>query len=90
MPASLRHAYLLTHTYSHTHARAQTSRLQLFDRDLPLYSEARVLPPSVLRGARVADSLVGDACRVDKGSVVRNSVLGSCTYVERDCYIEVM
>jgi ADP-glucose pyrophosphorylase len=67
----------------------QTSRLQLFDREAPLYSEARVLPPSKVYGASVADSLVGDACRIEKGSVVKNSVIGSCAFIGRDCFVKV-
>lgn len=69
--------------------RVQTSRLQLFDREAPLFSEARVLPPSKVYGASVADSLVGDACRVERGSVVKNSVIGSCAYIEKDCFVKV-
>ncbi|WIA11251.1 hypothetical protein OEZ85_011378 [Tetradesmus obliquus] len=67
---------------------ADTSRLQLFDREAPLFSEARVLPPSKVYGASVADSLVGDACRVERGSVVKNSVIGSCAYIEKDCFVK--
>jgi ADP-glucose pyrophosphorylase len=36
-----------------------------------------------------ADSLLGDGCRVMEGSVVKNSVLGSCTYIDQHCYIQV-
>ncbi|KAF6255738.1 nucleotide-diphospho-sugar transferase [Scenedesmus sp. NREL 46B-D3] len=67
---------------------ADTSRLHLFDRDAPLYSEARVLPPSKVFGASVADSLVGDACRIEQGSSVKNSVIGSCAFIGRDCYVK--
>lgn len=67
----------------------QTSRLGLFDRDVPLYSEARVLPPSKLFGASVTDSLVGDGCRIAERSVVKRSVIGSCAYIEEDCYVKV-
>lgn len=67
---------------------ADTSRLRLFDREAPLYSEARVLPPSRLADASVTDSLVGDGCRVGRGSVVKNSVLGSCTTIDAGCYVQ--
>lgn len=36
-----------------------------------------------------ADSLLGDACRVMRGSVVKNSVLGSCAFIDDNCYIQV-
>lgn len=35
------------------------------------------------------DSLLGDGCRVMEGSVVKNSVLGSCAYIDQHCYIQV-
>lgn len=36
-----------------------------------------------------ADSLLGDGCRVMSGSVVKNSVLGSCAFIDDHCYIQV-
>lgn len=65
-----------------------TSRLGLFDREVPLYSEARVLPPSKVFGASVADSLVGDGCRINRGSVVKRSVIGSCAFIDEKCYVK--
>lgn len=68
---------------------ADTSKLRLFDRETPLYSEARVLPPSkVAAQVIMTDSLLGDGCRVMEGSVVKNSVLGSCAYIDQHCYIQ--
>ncbi|KAF8057762.1 ADG2 [Scenedesmus sp. PABB004] len=67
---------------------ADTSRLGLFDPASPLYSEARVLPPSRLSGASVADSLVGDGCRFGRGTVVRGSVVGSCAYLEDGVFVK--
>jgi glucose-1-phosphate adenylyltransferase len=65
-----------------------SSRLGLFDREDPLYTELRVLPPSKVNGAVVSDSLVGDGCRIDEGSVVKRSVIGSCAFIEEKCYIK--
>jgi glucose-1-phosphate adenylyltransferase len=65
-----------------------SSRLGLFDGNDPLYTELRVLPPSKVNGASVSDSLVGDGCRIDEGSVVKRSVIGSCAYIEEKCYIK--
>lgn len=48
-----------------------------------------MLPPSKVNGASVSDSLVGDGCRIDEGSVVKRSVIGSCAYIEEKCYIKV-
>jgi len=35
------------------------------------------------------DSLLGDGCRVMEGSVVKNTVVGSCAYIDQHCYIQV-
>ncbi len=48
----------------------------LFSADKPVYSRARFLPPSVIAGASVTDSLVADGCRIGKGTVIENSVIG--------------
>eukprot|EP00775_Hariotina_reticulata_P001384 gene1384-1724_t len=56
--------------------------------NMALAADARVLPPSKVVGATITDTLLGDACRVLQGSVVRNSVVGSCAYIEEDCFIQ--
>eukprot|EP00878_Enallax_costatus_P019691 GHUV01020781.1.p1 GENE.GHUV01020781.1~~GHUV01020781.1.p1 ORF type:complete len:431 (+),score=103.78 GHUV01020781.1:256-1548(+) len=66
-----------------------SSRLGLFDREWPLYSEARVLPPSKIFGATLDDSLVGDGVRISEGSIVKRSVIGSCAYIDKKCFIKV-
>ncbi len=42
----------------------------------PVYSRARFLPPSLMSGATIRDSLIADGCRIGKGSVIENSVIG--------------
>jgi len=42
----------------------------------PVYSRARYLPPSLMEGAHVTNSLIADGCRIGKGVVVKNSVIG--------------
>jgi len=42
----------------------------------PVYSRARFLPPSLINGASVKDSLIGDGCRIGKGAVIENSIIG--------------
>lgn len=71
------------------HCVLQSSRLGLFDREWPLYSEARVLPPSKIFGANLEDSLVGDGVRISEGSIVKRSVIGSCAYIDKKCYVKV-
>lgn len=42
----------------------------------PVYSRARFLPPSLMAGATVRNSLIADGCRIGKGTVIENSVIG--------------
>jgi glucose-1-phosphate adenylyltransferase len=42
----------------------------------PVYSRARFLPPSLIQGATVKDSLIGDGCRIGKGAIIENSIIG--------------
>lgn len=44
--------------------------------DAPVYSRARFLPPSLMSGVTVRDSLIADGCRIGKGTVIENSVIG--------------
>ncbi|MGN6134608.1 MAG: glucose-1-phosphate adenylyltransferase [Aureliella sp.] len=44
--------------------------------DAPVYSRARFLPPSLMSGVTVRNSLIADGCRIGKGSVIENSVIG--------------
>ncbi len=42
----------------------------------PVYSRARYLPPSLMEGARIENSLIADGCRIGKNAVIENSVIG--------------
>ncbi len=48
----------------------------LFAADKPVYTRARFLPPTVIEGASVSDSLVADGCRIGKGTIIENSIIG--------------
>lgn len=48
----------------------------LFSADKPVYSRARFLPPTVVEGATISDSLIADGCRIGKGARIENSVIG--------------
>lgn len=49
---------------------------QLVSATDPVYSRARYLPPSMLEGAQIKQSLIADGCRVGQGAVIENSVIG--------------
>jgi len=42
----------------------------------PIYSRPRFLPPTLFEDAVVKRSLVADGCRIGKGSIIENSVIG--------------
>lgn len=42
----------------------------------PVYSRARFLPPSLMEGVTINNSLVADGCRIGKGTKIENSVIG--------------
>ncbi|MFV1965121.1 MAG: glucose-1-phosphate adenylyltransferase [Pirellulaceae bacterium] len=44
--------------------------------DAPIYSRARFLPPTLVDGATIRESLVADGCRIGKGAVIENSIIG--------------
>lgn len=44
--------------------------------DAPVYTRARFLPPTLMEGASISNSLIADGCRIGKGAVIENSVIG--------------
>ncbi len=42
----------------------------------PIYSRARFLPSTVVEDAQIRGSVVADGCRIKKGAVIENSVIG--------------
>ena len=51
--------------------------------DNPIYSRARFLPPTIVEGATITNSLIADGCNIGKGAVIENSVIGvRCTINE--------
>ncbi len=49
---------------------------ELANPEAPIFTRARVLPPSVLDGATIKGSLIADGCRIGAGVVIENSVIG--------------
>lgn len=42
----------------------------------PVFSRARFLPPAIIEGATIENSLIADGCRIGSGAVIENSVIG--------------
>jgi glucose-1-phosphate adenylyltransferase len=58
----------------------------LYDPDAPLYTNARMLPPAKIEDCQILHALIAEAT-VLVGSIVERSVIGTRTFVERDCTI---
>jgi glucose-1-phosphate adenylyltransferase len=44
--------------------------------DAPVYTRARFLPPSLLEGATIRQSLIADGCHIGRGTIIENSIVG--------------
>ncbi|MCB9746555.1 MAG: glucose-1-phosphate adenylyltransferase [Alphaproteobacteria bacterium] len=54
--------------------------------EAPIYTRPRFLPPSALRGTRVADSLISDGCLVEADSI-RRSIIGLRSRLAHDAVV---
>lgn len=59
-----------------------------YDKDAPIYTMSRFLPPSKVLDATVERSIIGDGCVIDSGSSVVHSVIGLRSRIGKDCKIE--
>jgi len=66
-------------------AKAQFS---FYDRDAPIYTMSRFLPPSKIMEAEVVHSIIGDGCVIKSGSTVKGSVVGIRSLIGSNCTIE--
>nr|KAJ0218140.1 hypothetical protein LSAT_V11C300128730 [Lactuca sativa] len=58
-----------------------------YDRDFPVYTLPRHLPPSLVTNAAITDSVIGDGCILNRCSI-RNTVIGPRTRVGDGAVIE--
>lgn len=50
--------------------------------DFPVYSRARFLPPTSVQGGTITQSILADGCRIGKGAIIENSIIGVRTIIE--------
>jgi glucose-1-phosphate adenylyltransferase len=58
-----------------------------YDKEAPIYTRARYLPPTKLLNCQVTESMIGDGC-ILKNCQIHHSVLGIRTRVEAGCNIQ--
>jgi len=63
-------------------------RFSFYDKDAPIYTMSRFLPPSKILDAVVERSILGDGCTIEKGTRVIHSVVGLRSRIKKNCIIE--
>ncbi|MAR09277.1 MAG: glucose-1-phosphate adenylyltransferase [Blastopirellula sp.] len=53
----------------------------------PVYSRSRFLPPTMVENASINRSLIADGCRIGKGAVIENSIIGLRTHISEGVVI---
>ncbi|PRW60444.1 ADP-glucose pyrophosphorylase small subunit isoform A [Chlorella sorokiniana] len=59
-----------------------------YDKDAPIYTMSRFLPPSKVMGADVERSILGDGCIVEPDARISHSVVGLRSIIREGCVIE--
>lgn len=65
-----------------------TPPFEMASQRAPIYSRPRFLPASMLEAASVKGSLIADGCRIGRGAVIENSVIGLRTIIGEDVTIK--
>ncbi|KXZ56980.1 hypothetical protein GPECTOR_1g885 [Gonium pectorale] len=64
------------------------AQFSFYDKDAPIYTMSRFLPPSKVLDADVSMSIIGDGCVIKAGSKINNSIIGIRSLVGSDCIID--
>lgn len=56
-------------------------------RNWPIFTRMRYLPPAMIEGATIKNSLITDGCSIESGSIIENSVIGLRCRIGRNCQI---
>jgi len=63
-------------------------QFSFYDKDAPIYTMSRFLPPSKVMGAEVESSILGDGCIVEPDARILHSVVGLRSIIREGCVIE--
>ncbi len=58
------------------------------DRDAPIYSRPRFLPPTIMGNATIKGSLIADGCKIGNNVTIENSIIGLRTVVRDNATIK--
>lgn len=67
-----------------------TTRLacSFYDKDAPIYTMSRFLPPSKITNSTISRSILGDGCVIRSGCTVDHSVIGLRALINEGCTIQ--
>ncbi|KAK9818435.1 hypothetical protein WJX72_012537 [[Myrmecia] bisecta] len=63
-------------------------KFSFYDRDAPIYTMSRFLPPSKVLDAEVESSILGDGCVIRAGCKITHSVIGLRSLINNGCTVE--
>jgi len=64
------------------------NNFSFYDKDAPIYTMSRFLPPSKVLGAEVHNAIIGDGTLIREGCKVTNSIIGLRSLIGRNSIIE--
>jgi glucose-1-phosphate adenylyltransferase len=59
-----------------------------YDKDAPIYTMSRFLPPSKITNSTISRSILGDGCVVRSGCTLDHSVIGLRALINEGCTIQ--
>jgi len=65
-----------------------STQFSFYDKEAPIYTMSRFLPPSKFVDATVKRSVIGDGCVIRAGTVVEDSIVGVRSLIGENCRIE--
>ena len=63
------------------------ARRSFYDKDAPIYTMSRFLPPSKVQDAEVSNSVLGDGCVIRAGTTISHSVIGLRSLIGERCRV---
>ncbi|KAG2448228.1 hypothetical protein HYH02_006813 [Chlamydomonas schloesseri] len=69
-------------------ADPEKAQFSFYDKDAPIYTMSRFLPPSKVLDCDVSMSIIGDGCVIKAGSKISNSIIGIRSLIGSDCIID--
>ncbi len=63
-------------------------QFDFFDRNAPIYTRTRYLPPTQISNATIREASVADGCRIGQGTKLERVLVGVRSIIHADCHIQ--